>query len=93
MNTDQWTPWLLHQLGDEEVYTADGYEDAFLGICTSPCHPQPVVAYDYDKCILVLMERDGMTYEDAVEFFSFNTMGSYVGPTTPHYITLYQEEE
>ena len=34
-----------------------------------------------------------MTYEDAVEFFSFNTMGSYVGPTTPHYITLYQEEE
>ena len=49
MNTDQWTPWLLHQLGDEEVYTADGYEDAFLGICTSPSHPQPVVAYDNDK--------------------------------------------
>ncbi len=35
-------------------------------------HPH-VAVYDIDKCVEVLVSRDGMTHEDADEFLSFNT--------------------
>ena len=54
---------------------ADGFEKAFVGVAHRACQ-EDVVAYDYDKCIAILCERDGMDYDDAVEFFWFNTLGS-----------------
>ena len=77
---------------NEEALLADGFEDAIVGI-SERFGRSPVVAYDRDKCIQVLMDRDGMSYEDAVDFFNFNTLGSYIGPQTPLYITVYREEE
>ena len=32
------------------------------------------------------MTRDGMTYEEAIEFFEFNIKGSWMGEYTPVYI-------
>jgi len=64
---------------------ADGFEKAFIGIAHRACQ-EDVVAYDYDKCIAVLCERDGMAYEEAVEFFWFNTLGAWVGDKTPVFI-------
>jgi hypothetical protein len=46
------------------------------------------VIYDEDKCIQILMERDGMTDEEAIEFFEFNVVGAYVGEYTPVYVRL-----
>jgi hypothetical protein len=87
-----WQDWLSLKMHGEEI-TADGYEDAFLGICHTTDHcSTPLAAKDYGKCIQVLMDRDGMSDEDAVEFFHFNTLGSYVGPGTPHYIEKWEEE-
>jgi hypothetical protein len=43
-----------------------------------------VAAYDYDACIKAL-ERD-MSYEEAVEYFDFNTIGAWVGESTPVFI-------
>ena len=64
---------------------ADGFEEAFVGVAHRACQ-EDVAAYDYDKCIAILCERDGMEYDDAVEFFSFNTLGSWVGDKTPIFI-------
>ena len=36
----------------------------------------------YQKCIDVLI-KDGMTVEEAVEYFEFNTVGAWVGEHTP----------
>jgi hypothetical protein len=36
--------------------------------------------------IETLKERDGMSYDDAVEFFGFNIEGAYVGEFTPIYL-------
>jgi hypothetical protein len=51
---------------------------------------QPLVVYDAEKCIQVLTKEfseypmeDSDPYEDAVEWFSFNTEGTYAGPGTP----------
>jgi hypothetical protein len=77
---------LLDVLGDEnpEALTADGFEDAFIGICRRSSKP-PLAAYSYEKCIKVIM-RDGTSEEEAVEHFEYNVIGSWVGEGTPVFI-------
>ena len=75
---------------DEDLLCADGFDEAILGICERACS-SAVVAYDRDKCIEILVERDGMTYEDAVEYFEFNVVGGWVGDNTPVFLTLMDE--
>jgi len=62
------------------ILLADGFDEAFLGIGCS-CGGKNVAIYDRAKCIKIL-ERD-MSYEEAEEYFSFNTEGAYVGEYTP----------
>ena len=50
---------------NEEALMADGFDEAILGI-SQRVGMEDVVAYDRDKCISVLMDRDGMSWEDAV---------------------------
>jgi len=69
----------------EELY-ADGFEDAIIGVGRQ--FNTEVVVYDEDKCIKILMERDGMTDEEAEEFFEFNVVGAYVGEHTPIYVRV-----
>lgn len=70
---------------NEEALMADGFEDAIIGVAER-CGQPSLVVYDAEKCIQILMERDGMTYEEAQEFFDFNTLGSWVGEHTPLYL-------
>jgi hypothetical protein len=68
-----------------DALTADGLEAALVGYTVN--HHHPIVAvYDIEKCIDVLVERDGMTPEEADEFLSFNTLGAYVGENGPLYV-------
>lgn len=69
---------------DEEILFADGFECALIGIAYQ-CGSPGVACYDLDKC-LVKLESDGMTPEEAEEFFYFNVVGSYVGDYTPIFI-------
>jgi len=72
-----------------DALLADGFEDAFMGH-VARFGMQPVALYDREKCIQILMNRDGMTYEGAEEFFVFNVEGSWVGDGTPAYAVLYR---
>ena len=49
-------------------------------------HHAHVAVYDINKCIEVLVDRDGMSHEEADEFLSFNTLGAFVGENGPIYI-------
>lgn len=68
-----------------EALLADGLEDAFVGYTVNH-HSEHVAVYDIQKCIEVLVKRDGMTHEGAEECLSFNTLGAYVGPHGPIYV-------
>jgi len=70
---------------NEEAVIYDGFEECLVGVCYQFGRPT-VAAYDYDLCIKTLMERDGMSQEDAIEFFDFNTLGLSVGENTPVFI-------
>ncbi len=69
----------------EGMMVADGFDDAIIGTA-SQFGQDTVLAYNVDKVIEILMNRDGMPYEDALEFFSFNIEGAYVGDGTPVWI-------
>lgn len=69
---------------DTEILLADGFEKALLGVGRQ--FNKYAAVYDYEKCIQVLVERDGMTREDAEEFFGFNVVGAYVGENTPIFL-------
>ena len=65
---------------------AEGLDDAILGV-VERFAMTPVVLYDRDKCIEILMGQD-MTYEEAEEFFDYNVLGSWVGDGTPCFAIL-----
>lgn len=71
---------------DESVLLADGYDDALIG--TAEVRGTLVAVYDADKCIDVLIEKNGMTPEDAIEWFEFNTLRAYVGEQTPIFVAM-----
>lgn len=65
---------------------ADGFRDALIGWAKRPGDTDDIAIYDYDKCIRILMDRDGMEYSEAVEFMDFNVEGAWMGPDTPMFM-------
>ena len=70
-----------------EAMMADGFDDAIMGMCIQ-FGAEPLVAYNYEKCLEILIERDEITRTEAIDFMEFNVMGSYVGLNTPVFIML-----
>jgi len=70
---------------NEEALMADGFEDAFIGIAQH--FNRFCACYDYEKCIKVLIDRDGMTDDEAVEYFEYNVTGAWVGKFTPMFLS------
>ena len=80
--------FLEEQLPDDQtVLLASGLDDAFIGV-GSAFNSVPIAVYDKDKVIEILMTRDVMTYEEALEFFDFNIAGAYVGESTPMFMSV-----
>tara|TARA_R110000824_G_scaffold264523_1_gene453354 strand:- start:483 stop:764 length:282 start_codon:yes stop_codon:yes gene_type:complete len=73
------------RLGDEGGY--QDFEGAFLGLVGDEC---PKAVYSEEKVIEVFVKRDGMTWDEAVEFFDFNVKGAYVGEQTPLFIETFE---
>ena len=60
------------------------FGDAFLGITWR--EGLPVAVYDEAKVIQAYIDVDEMDYDEAVEFFQFNTASAYFGKQTPIFI-------
>jgi hypothetical protein len=71
----------LVSMNPEALY-ADGFEDALVGIGYR-CGQLALAVYSVQKCVGILIERDGMDYEGAMEFLEFNSIGAWVGEHTP----------
>jgi hypothetical protein len=65
------------------MLVADGFDDAIIGLTT-----KEIVVYNVATIIEILIERDGMTEDEAFEYFEFNIDGSYMGDQTPIFIYL-----
>ena len=71
--------------GDDEpeMLFADGYDKAIAGVVWDGERTR--VVYETEKILSILME-DGMSYDEASEYFDFNVAGSYMGVYTPLYL-------
>jgi hypothetical protein len=69
---------------DETLFFADGHDDAILGIAERD--GLPLVVYDIRKLIHLLRTREGMSSEEAREFFEYNIAGSHMGERTPIFV-------
>ena len=68
--------------GYPDVLIADGFDKAIMGI-VERSGMNPVVLYNKNKCIDIMIKRDKMTEEEAIEFYYYNVVGSHVGDYTP----------
>ena len=71
---------------DSEALLCDGFDDAIIGVAER-INLGPVVAYDVDKIVKILIKRDGMTEEEALEYYYYNVQGAWMGEGTPVFIT------
>jgi hypothetical protein len=71
----------LEELG-ETTLLMDGFDEAFIGWSRRINEPLLAV-YSYDALIKVCVERDGMDFEEAVEYVDYNVVGAWVGEQTP----------
>jgi hypothetical protein len=65
-----------------DALLADGFEEAFVGV-SRRCGQPSLVTYSYRLGVECLINREGMTYEEAVEWMEFNAVFAWVGPHTP----------
>tara|TARA_E500000318_G_scaffold7690_2_gene7104 strand:+ start:6438 stop:6722 length:285 start_codon:yes stop_codon:yes gene_type:complete len=77
--------WLLAALEENECLLADGFDSALIGITSGI---NPVAVYDINQMLTILVKRDKMSMEDALEHLDFNVIGGYVGEKTPIYMDL-----
>lgn len=79
----------------EVILLADGFEGALMGIQQTFEGSNGITyraLYSLKKCVEIMMD-DGATFESALEFLHFNTLGAYVGEGTPSFFLDIELEE
>ena len=79
----------LNMEEEPKLLKADGFDDAIIGVATQ--FDRQFIVYDYDKVIMILRRDTEMSEEEAVEYYDFNIVGSYVGESTPAFLKKYEE--
>jgi hypothetical protein len=69
----------------EGAIILDGLDDAIVGVTEEFGNGRRVL-YSAEKILNILMERDGMTWEEAVEFYDYNILGLHAGEQNPVFL-------
>lgn len=77
----------IHEYCDGAVIL-HGLDEAMIGI-VEEFGSGPRILYSRDHILEILQNRDGMTYEESEEYYSYNILGLYAGEQGPLFsITL-----
>lgn len=74
---------MLQESYDESLLFADGFDTCIIGICED--FGVTRVVYCVEKMTKHLIS-EGLPYEEAMEYLSFNTLNAWVGKQTPIYM-------
>ena len=82
---------IIEVLTDEnpDAILYDGMDDALIGIYRGDLARtdiDSVAVYSYVKFIEIYVKRDGMSGDEAIEFFDYNVAGMYTGEHQPYII-------
>tara|TARA_R110000822_G_scaffold283024_1_gene404587 strand:+ start:122 stop:361 length:240 start_codon:yes stop_codon:yes gene_type:complete len=67
-----------------DLLKLDGFDEAIIGVVERI--GLQAVCYDRSKVLSILAKE--MTEDEALEYFEFNILGSYVGETTPVFLEI-----
>lgn len=81
--------WVSESYPDQEILIANGFEEAFLGVAVQFNNHIPI--FSKAKCIDILISQ-GMSYDEAEEFFEFNVQSAWHGSNTPAFIDMFYPE-
>jgi hypothetical protein len=70
----------------EKLLKMDGFDEAILGHAQR--FDQMFIVYDYVKVIDILRKEHDMSEEEALEYWSYNQLGAWVGESTPAFLLL-----
>lgn len=70
---------------DNKPLLAEGFDSAVLGMSRGTLG-EDVAVYSIDRCIDILVKRDGMSEDEAIEYMNFNVLDAYMGPMTPIFV-------
>ena len=73
----------LYADDEPDILFADGYDSAIEGVVWDGERTR--VVYRMESILEILMDQ-GMTYDEASEYFDFNVAGSHMGVYTPLYL-------
>jgi hypothetical protein len=70
---------ILENWPHEHFTIAEGFDEAVIGLDMS----SERIIYSVQKVIDILMERDGMDEQDAIDWYEYNMQSTYIGEHTP----------
>jgi hypothetical protein len=74
----------IKELADPHAIVWDGFDNAIIGIDTDG-----KIVYDTDKMESILVNRDNMTKEEAIEYLQFNVYCNYASEDlNPIHVTI-----
>ena len=76
---------------EKEMLVMDGYDDCLIGI-VERFGQAPIMCYDKNK-VLSKLEKEGMSADEAEEFFEFNQIGAWMGEFTPCFLSPLKDWE
>lgn len=76
---------ILEIAADQGMLIVDNFDDAIIGLA-SRCGQQTVIAYSVNKILDILMDQEKLSYEEALDHFSFNIEGQWIGEMTPIFV-------
>ena len=82
-NNEEALDYLTEQ--NTEAYLFPDLTEALTGIVESG-EGKPLALYDVEKIVQILMDRDGMDYAGAVDFFYYNIYGLGERPGSPRFL-------
>ena len=71
---------------EEELLLMDGYDDCIVGLVDR--FGQPTIVCDDKEKVIEKLMADGMTDEEALEWFEFNQIGAWMGDKTPCFLSF-----
>lgn len=81
----------LEQAEEYGALKLDGFDDCIIGLI-SRCTQGPIILYDV-RMILQKLMADGITLEEATEYYETNMLQAWVGDGTPFFFTPLEGKE
>lgn len=73
-------------MDEHKPLLVNGFDDCIVGIIER-AGMKPIYCYNKLKIVTQLMEREKLSFEEAVEHYEYNIVGAWMGEGTPCFLT------